>query len=509
MGMAAILFVCAGCPHITITAVAPVANWPAGPLATTDWPNSTQVMMTPTVIDFGQPGGLARIVFVSFETAADANGDQNGVLRVIDGSGNEIAKFPDPTHPLPIPLSCQLAYPTLDTLPHLSPLSGLALGKFQTGQPVTIIGVLDDHTTRNAGIVAFQLVGNYLVPQWCSPALTAGDTIPRISAPAIAQLDASGTPSIIVDNKVYDSTGTTGTLRYSGGNCATCPRSRTPIVANFGGTTSRPQIFTGDAIYTSITGNLWSYSTVTSLPGLTANPNGAGNYVAYPAIADLGNNGQPEIIVTDVFGTTLRIFDAAGTTQLTSIALPNAGGACGGPPMIADMDGIPGPEIGVATCTAYTVFRYSGGNLSQIWSQPINDPSGGTTSTMFRDPSGVPRIYYADSRTLWVFRGTDGAILQQFPNTSGTAIEGPIIASFVTAPAPGPGRLIFAANNIAMSSSSTVGIRIFAGSAIGSARSVWNEHTYHQTNVATFYGDIPVSEPPSWNLSRNTYRVQQ
>lgn len=503
---AAALFLFSACPHWPTFGplITQVANWGSGSLTPTVWPTSVQVMMTPTVVHLGQPGPFAQVVFVSFTSAADAAADGNGVLRVIDRFGVEIARFPDTSiAPLPVPATCS-NYSNLGTVPHLSPVSGLAIGKLQANQPPTIIGVLDDHLSNQAGLIAFQLTASGLVPIWCSQPLTAGDTIPRISAPAIAQLDAAGSPPlIVVDNKVYDFA---GKLRFSGGSCASCSHSRTPIVANVAGA-PLPQVIAGNTIYTSSPGTVWSNPSVTTLSGISATA------VTYAAVADMDQNGQPEIVLVDGTLGILHVFSAAGTAFVPAVGLPPGNNAsCGGPPMIGDADGIAGPEIGVATCSRYTVFKYASGGLSQLWAVPyvIKDLSGHTTSTLFKDPTGVARIYYGDGDTLRVFNAKTGALLQSVPTTSATAIEGPIIASFDTGGgAGGVGRLILAASNYGVGPTGFTGIRIFTDPGIGPARGIWNQHTYHHTNVASSFGNIPTVEPSSWLPPVNSYRVQQ
>ena len=254
----ALLCVSIGCRRATTPPPAPLAltlqaNWGVGALAPSVWPLSRHAMMTPTVMNLGVPGGLAQIVFVSVATLSDASNDEKGVLRVLDHTGAEIARFPDSNNVTTIPASCT-AYSNLNMAPRLSPLAGLALGKLAPNKPVSIVGVLDDHTTNQGGVIAFIFTGGNLIPQWCSQPLPSGDSIPKVSAPIIAQLDPPGNPaSIVVDNKVYDAS---GNLRYtgfssSGGNCVNCPRSRTVIVANLLGAGALPQIITGGAIYQS------------------------------------------------------------------------------------------------------------------------------------------------------------------------------------------------------------------------------------------------------------------
>jgi hypothetical protein len=529
--LAILLFVVAACwrqtspPSPQAWTMTLTGQWGTGANAPHVWPTSNQVIMTPTVMNLGLTSQQAQIAFVSFDTQANAGQDKYGVLRVIDEQGHEIATFPDPAHPATIPASCSTSYSNLNTVPHLSPEAGLALGKLLPNQKPFIIGVLDDHTTNQGGIIAFQLTGSsaggLLTPLWCSQPLPAGDTIPKVSAPTIAQLDPLGhPPSIVLDNKVYDAG---GHLRYtgfnsSGGNCATCPRSRTVIVANLTGGPSLPQIITGNAIYKSTLTTSWTGPTGTNtpfaLPGFTGAP--------YPAIADLDGNSTPEIVVTDpqvgVLPPVLRVYSAAGVL-LSSLPLPNPllGLHCGGPPMIVDVDNDGLPEIGVASCNRYTLFKYYGGALHVFWTTPINDPSGAATSTAFKDSTGLAKIYYADSSNLYVFNGlTGGAPLQSTPNPSGTAIEGPIIAAFDTGTIStggnlAPGHLVVSANNTGsiISGFGPTGIRIFSDPAIGLARSVWNAHTYHRTNVTSSFGDIPNPEPASWLAPVNSYRVQQ
>jgi hypothetical protein len=295
---------------------------------------------------------------------------------------------------------------------------------------------------------------------------------------------------VIIDNKVFNFN---GTLRFSGG--ATGPHSRTTVVSKLLG--PGPEVITGKNAYRSIPA-VWT--------GTQNWLNAAVGPLAYPAIAELDAAPGPEIVVTDTMATTLRVLASNGT-QLASIAIPNpAATHCGGPPMIGDAHpGFPGPEIGVATCTRYTLFRYNAGTLSVIWTKPTNDPSGQTTSTLFNTPTGA-RIYYTDADNLWVFNGVNGAVLQSVANTSNTSMEGPVIAAFDTG--QGQGRVVLGANDYHLGGGHQRGLRIFNESSIGPAVSYWNQHTYHYTNVTNSHGLIPLVEQPNW-LNRNTYRVQQ
>lgn len=520
LGFVPLLFIC-----IFMTATPAHAslqqrcNWGVGNLAPTVWPASTQVMSMPIVMDFGGPPfGTSKVAFVSFQNANQVNRDGGGVVRIIDNNCHEIARFPDQNlsgiHF--VPPGCPA-----DLWSHfVAPTSGVAAGRIDGTPVATIVAVLDELTSNHQQLVGLKLVGGNLVPMWCSGKLPPNDFIAGISAPAIAQLDgpnssSSGTSEIIIDNKVYDAN---GALRYTGFsfghiNCAMsgggspCPRSRTAIVANVLGTHMLPQVITGRGLYQSqanLNNSLWS--------GVLAwtNSNINNTSLVYPAVAEITNSPGPEIVVTDTMQRTVRVLSSSTGVQLASAIIPGPN-HCGGPPMIGDADGVVGPEIGVAGCNRYTLFKYNGSQLLQtVWWRPILDPSGQTTSTMFASPTGA-YIFYADASTLRVFNGINGSAVQTIPNSSSTSLEGPVIAALDHATGA-RGVLILAANNYL--GGCCRGVRIFddLGSPImiGPARSVWNEHSYDVTGITDSLGTIPMIESPSWIFpARNTYRVQQ
>lgn len=492
-------------------------NW--GATAPAVWPNSVQVISTPIVLNFAVPGGFAQVAFVSFENAAQANRDGGGVLRVMDRHCQEIARFPDSGCPFPPVANAPAGF---GITPDLAPFSGITGGNIDNTGTAEIIGVIGGPTKQHRQIAAFNLVGGCLVPKWVSPAvLLPGDPI-MPSAPALAQLDRPPAPGwadveIILDNKIFNANGSLRFTGFAGGtsNCAfsggpPCPRSQTVAVANIMGT-PLPQMITGRGIYVSLATSFWTFTSLITTLASNLSPG-----LSYPAIAELDPSLGPEIVVTDTMTSTLFVFRATGGL-LASAPIPSPGVSspkCGGPPMIGNAAGGPGPEIGVASCSAYTLFRYNaGGTLTQVWTRsPTFDPGGQTTSTLYNGPSG-PRIVYTDARAIQVLNGATGAVMQTIANSSATAWEGPVIASFDTGNPQstchmGPGNLIVVANNI--SGGSQRGVRIFDDPDIGQVASCWNEHGFHVTNLGNSFGAIPPFEAPSWAglPARNTYRVQ-
>jgi hypothetical protein len=451
--------------------------------------NADQVMMMPVVMDFhSPPSGTSQIAFISFHNNSAHSG---GVLRIIDDQCAQVAQFPDPNCTVPIPPSCPAGL-NLAVNPHLEPSSGLAAGRLDNATTdVDIVGVLD----TNKQIIDFTLVNGCLRPKWCSQVLGPGNLIGGTSAPAIAQLDNPNLPQaqqneIVIDNKVFNFN---GSLRYGGA----APRSRTAIVTTRLPSSTLPVVITGRGLYRSSSPNVWTGSLAWQNASVTSSA------LVYPAVAELdATSPGPEIVVTDTLATRLRVLSSAGA-QLASAALPNPGASnCGGPPMIGN---IGFPVIGVASCTRYTLYRYSPGVLTQLWTQPISDPSGQTTSTFYVTPIGN-LIYYGDAFNLRIFNAANGAVLQTLPNTSATALEGPVIASLKAAQPLS--RVIVAATDY-QGGGGQRGIRIFSDPWLGVTRGTWNQHTYHLTNVTSSSGNIPVLEVPNWiNANHNTYRVQ-
>jgi len=516
-----VLLTCAFLAAPAQAALSQRCNWGVGLLTPTASPLSTQVMMMPVVMDFGGPPfGVSKIAFISFENASQINRDGGGTLRIIDSNCREITMFPNPSFVLHAPPGCPIGVYT-----HLlAPGSGLAAGNLGTTPDVDIIGVLDAPYASNsnhAQLVALNLVGGHLKVKWCSSPLPHGDFIPGFTAPAIAQLDGVNSSSaslseVIIDNKVFNANGTLRFTGYSlgGNNCAgnggpPCPRSRTAVVANVLGPGFLPQVITGSGLYQSSPGNNSSTSLWTgSLGWLNSSINSTSLNLVYPAVARItSSSGPPDIVVVDTMQSTVRVLSSVNGSQLASAVLPGFG-HCGGPPMIGDADGVLGPEIGVASCNRYTLFKYNNSStLTQVWSWPTNDPSGQTTSTLVNSPTGS-WIYYADHISLSVFNGVNGTATS-VPNSSATAIEGPVIASF--GPGPGPGALIVASNDyLGGYSPPTKGVRIFDDPSIGMVHNWWSEHTSHWTNVTNSAGAVPAVEPASWlTPAQNTYRVQQ
>lgn len=239
---------------------------------------------------------------------------------------------------------------------------------------------------------------------------------------------------------------------------------------------------------------------------------GAGNNGGAPNIDDFDGDGFPEI--GTAFGTAYLMIDlqdpatacpawptaiADGAAQTNPARAP--GGAC---TMDADcaMGAVCNKTLGQCVC------------LHNGWKRVTEDDSSRVTSSSVFDfnGDGAAEVVYNDECFFRIYDGRDGAPLFKHPSPSRTRIENPAIADVDN---DGNAEIVFASNNDANSCS--VGNNYPNGIAVWgdasdtwvSARRIWNQHSYHVTNV-TEGGGVPVMEPEHWKSyngrTYNTYR---
>ena len=111
-------------------------------------------------------------------------------------------------------------------------------------------------------------------------------------------------------------------------------------------------------------------------------------------------------------------------------------------------------------------------------------------------------MLYADERNFYIFDGKTGAKLTSVHNTSVTTIESPSVADV-----DNDGQAEIIVGSTTYGSNPTPGVRVFKALHDDwvPTRSIWNQHSYHISNINSD-GTIPRYEEPSW-LTHNTYRL--
>jgi hypothetical protein len=429
-----------------------VATPPGAVLATLQWswtstanaPTSLNVMMTPAVVDL-DGDGLPEVIFGS--TSSTGGGlVEVGVLRALSGAtGAEVFTQADPTL-------------------QINTASSIAVGDLDGDNRPEIVAC----DSTGARLICFEHDGAF---KWRSVALEAINW----GAPAIADLDGDGSPEIVMGRQVLDAN---GALLWTGtggaGNQGVGGISCVADVDNDG----TPNVVTGNTVYSSSGAILFQNA---GLPdGLVA-------------VANFDADSQAEIVVVQSGVVRLvKLGPGASLTQVWSASIP--GGGTGGPPTIADYDGDGLPEIGVAGAVRYAVFEHTG---ALKWEAVTQDSSSNRTGSSVFDfnGDGAAEVVYRDELFLRIYAGATGAVLFQTPMSSCTWYEYVLVADV---DADAQAEIVAVANN-------NCGFGVQRGVFVFGAtngdwvptRRVWNQHTYHITNVGEG-GSIPPVEANNW-----------
>lgn len=423
----------------------PVLEWQWSGGATL--PDSKQVLSAPLVIDL-DGDGAPEVVFVSY-TGGTYLAD--GHLRAVDGRhGSEVFTVAEP-------------------LFDLRAIGQLAAGDLDLDGRPEIVAVAESGDR----LLAFEHDGAF---KWRSHAVAGGL---GWGGPALADLDRDGTPEIVAGATVFSAD---GTLRWSGsagrGDNGLGPLSLVADLDLAGG----PEVVAGNTAYRADGTIHWRNT------ALADGFNAVGNFDADP---------HPEVVLVAAGGVSLLNHD--GSKVWGPVALP--GGGRGGAPVVADLDGDGRPEIGVASSVRYVVLDRNG---AIRWSAVTQDGASQATGSAAFDfeGDGAAEIVYGDERFLRIYRGASGQVLYQLARGSGTGYELPVVADV---DGDGNAEVVVAANTTGgFGTQSGLLVLGEAADRWASARPLWNQHTYHVTNVEDG-GSIPRQETAGWQ-TRNTYR---
>ncbi|MBI5529366.1 MAG: VCBS repeat-containing protein [Deltaproteobacteria bacterium] len=457
---------------------------------------------------------IPDVAFISFSALTIDDQARGGVLRAVSGAtGQDICTNKD----------VMLAYE-----------SGMAAYIDVSGVP-TIIASKNQRVKATDGrgntylrlmpskLAAFQIVedasapGQHLCAVKKNTDLSDWESAKEVNSgwgsPSIADLDGDGVPEIVIANVVFNETGSlkwegTGGTGGMGTNIMTSHTGAVSIVGDLTGDGS-PDVAAGNTLYDKAGKIVWQRTDL--VDGLVA-------------AADLSGDEKPELALVG-YGSFLLLEGATGKTICGPEKIPGNGpaGNRGGAPMIADFDGDGKREIGVAGAQYLVVFDP---DCKVKWQSEIRDFSSNVTGSSVFDfeGDGKSEAVYNDELRLRVFSGKDGEVLFEEANTTNTTFEYPIIADVNN---DNKAEIVVIANTVCnptygtCSASPNHGIRVFTDNLNNwvSTRKIWNQHSYHVTNVCSgepdgycnegenFYGRIPKVEKDNWSFPElNSYR---
>ena len=171
------------------------------------------------------------------------------------------------------------------------------------------------------------------------------------------------------------------------------------------------------------------------------------------------------------------------------------------PATIHDFDGSGRAQYATSSGTYYTSYS---ADASIRWSSQVSDLSGAAAGTAFDFlGDGTAEAMYGDEHNLYVF-GDHGQVLLTMPRTSGTAIEYPVVADIDN---DGSAEIVVVSNGLGVTGPVSPTVQVIRDKMDRwiQARRIWNQHTYHVTNVRED-GTIPAKMGKSWQLL-NTFRT--
>ncbi|WP_236515573.1 FG-GAP repeat domain-containing protein [Sandaracinus amylolyticus] len=476
------------------------------------------VVMTPSVLNLTDDDGdgatdtrdIPDIVFAAFDRPTDGCCTTRARLVIASGACNADGSMT--THAM------------LDA-PFIDNSGGIALGNLDPESDVAnrapeIVATFRLESPARNGVIAWRRAssdGSAWTEMWRRDGVPSTDQSSAGAQPSLADVSSDGQPDVVIGNLVlngltgatiWDGNVTVGTSSGVGNNAFLGPVSTIADIDLDG----VMEVIAGNTVYDGRNGaEEWSYPYTTM-----GSPCGGGAVPCdgYNGVGNFDGDREGEVVIVRQGEVFVLNHDGS---LLHRIAVPRLTCANNesGPPTIADFDGDGRPEIGTAGADYYAVVDLdclatpmpagcdSPGILWKVRNQDCSSRATGSSVFDF-EGDGAAEVIYADEVSFRIFDGRTGAILyEDRTHRSNTRLEMPIVVdvdndgkSEVVIPEPNPG------------TPNAGGIEIWedVDNNWVRTRRVWNQHSYHVTNISED-GQVPRLEEPNWLSSRlNNFR---
>ena len=302
-------------------------------------------------------------------------------------------------------------------------------------------------------------------------------------AVAIHDLDADGSPEIVFNHEVYDNQ---GNMLWEKINPQ--PGELEASVAVDLDDDGQLEVLTGHSAY-RFDGTLY-FDNYPTIPGQSI-----------PQVADLDDDGMPEIFVTSGVGLFLVEHDGTITWGPVTPTGVNAGAylVWQRPGTIHDFDGDGAPEMASSSREFYAVYEMDPQAPTVLWQSMVQDNSGAAGGTAFDFlGDGVAEAMYADEQFMRIYDGQTGAVVLEQARYSATISEYSTVADVDN---DGSAEILV----VSMNTEPALQVIRDVEDRWIQARRIWNQHAYYVTNVRED-GTIPQFEQPAWE-ALNTFRT--
>ncbi|ADT68217.1 choice-of-anchor A family protein [Pseudoalteromonas sp. SM9913] len=351
-------------------------------------------------------------------------------------------------------------------------------------------------------------------------------------SPAVADLDGDGVVEIVVSSRLKDYISVVdneGVIKKQiskvGSNWSTIGNVSIADLDNDGSV----EFSLGDAVYNYDTGSVYTFDWAPSSVIFDSNSDGVQEVLSsgqlndvygaelwryvgedkiwFSSIADIDGDQQPEVILSipatsaTANKSKLVALEANGNVKWE---LDNSVNGGSGAQSISNFLGKDDMGIAHAGYKSIDMYNNQGG---LVWSVANDDEWSGKIGLSAYDfnGDGIDEVIVQDHYKVRVLNGVNGEVLSTVANSSGTLWEYPIV---VDLEGDDNAELVVVSNNTDSRYSINNGVTVY-GAADNSkpwknATRIWNQHSYHQTNINQD-GTVPTVELPSW-LNNNTYR---